>query len=103
MQINSLQLRSKQVGALPIIDHFMRILELSPMLRETLKHQPYVDAFLLLIKSILIEPSALYRIHDWSFIFDPALVYGATISDDTLARALEIGYSCWTVQASWRV
>ena len=89
MQANSLQLQSKLVGALPIIDHFMRIIELRRLLLEALKHPPYVDAVLLLIKSILVQPNPLYRIHDWSLNFDPALVYGATISDDTLARALD--------------
>jgi len=89
VQIKSLALKAKLIGALPIVDAVMQKLELRSLLTAALGRETYVDAVELLIKSILVEPNALYRIREWSAHYEPSLVYGAKLGDDTIARALD--------------
>ena len=89
MQLNSLSLCSKMIGSLPIIDSILDTLRLRQLLAETRSIQAYVPAIELLIKSLLIEPNALYRVRQWSQLYAPRWIGPGTIGDDTIGRALD--------------
>ena len=82
-------LSQQGLGAIPIIDHFINGISLPALLEKTFKNRRYSEAILLLIKNVIIERHALYGIREWASWFDPSLVYGGDISDDTTARALD--------------
>ena len=89
MQEKYFKLEKQGLGALPIIDEFIDRIGLRMLLQGTLRNRRYVDAILLLVKNVLIKRNALYAIRQWSGQYDPALVYGGTIGDDVMARALD--------------
>lgn len=83
------KLLQQGLGAIPLIDHFINGINLPALLEKTFKNRRYSEAILLLIKNVIIERHALYGIKEWASWFDPSLVYGGNISDDTTARALD--------------
>ena len=62
MQVNSLRLRAQAVGSLPIIQHFLDTLQLREILARSRPLRAYVPALELRVKSLLVEPNALYRV-----------------------------------------
>jgi len=58
LQVESLSLRNKLQGALPLVDHFLRALQLRPLLGQQICPPHYVDALEMLIKSVLLQPNA---------------------------------------------
>lgn len=94
MQVESLSLQKKLRGALPLIDHFLRALSLRPLLSQQIRPPHYVDALELLIKSVLAQPKALYRIEEWAQPYDPALRPAQHLGDDALGRALDRLFQC---------
>jgi transposase len=89
MQVESLTLRPKLQGALPVVDHFLRPLELPKLLAPQITPPHYVAALELLVKSVLLQPSALYRIEAWAQRYDPAWLPAGHFGDDALGRALD--------------
>lgn len=89
MQAKSLQHKTRRLGGLPIVDSFLKDLELEQILTEHLGHDSYVQAILLLVKNVLIEREALYAIPEWAAKYAPERVCGGKIKDHTLARALD--------------
>lgn len=89
MQVESLSLRKKLQGALPLVEHFLQTLRLRPLLEQQIAPPRYVAALELLIKSVLIQPSALYRVEAWAQPYDPALRPLQHLGDDALGRALD--------------
>ncbi len=89
LQVQSLTLRKKLQGALPLVDHFLRALNLRQLLSQQIQPPHYVDALELLIKSVLVQPNALYRIEEWAKPYDPGLRPAAHLGDDALGRALD--------------
>jgi transposase len=89
MQMKSLQLKTWAVGALPVIDGYLAKLDLHTFLLEALGRRAYTEAIELLVKNILVQPNALYRVREWSARYEPSRVFGGKIGDDTLGRALE--------------
>ena len=85
----SFKLEHQGLGAIPLIDHFINEIGLPTLLNNAFKHQRYTDAILLLIKNIVIERHALYAIKEWSAWYDASLIFGGSIGDDTIARALD--------------
>jgi transposase len=83
------QLQQQGLGAIPLIDHFIHRIGLLELLETTFKNRRYSEAILLLLKNIMIERHALYAVREWASWFDPSLVYGGKIGDDTTARALD--------------
>ncbi len=71
IQVNSLLSRAQAVGALPVIQHFLDTLQLREILAQSRPLQAYVPALELLVKSLLVEPNALYRVRPWSQQYDP--------------------------------
>jgi choline kinase len=49
----------------------------------------YAAAIEVLIKSILLEPAALYRIPQWAQHFDAATIGLSNLNDDVIGRALD--------------
>lgn len=89
MQSNSLALRSQTVGSLPIIQHILDTLHVREILTRNQSLQAYVPALELLIKSLLVQPNALYRIGQWSQRCSPRWIGSGAISDDAIGRALD--------------
>jgi transposase len=89
MQVNSLRLRTQAVGALPVIQRFLDTLQLRAILAHSRPLQAYIPALELLVKSLLVEPNALYRIRQWSQPYDPRWIEPGTIGDDAIGRALD--------------
>ncbi len=89
MQAPPFRLVRQDLGALPIFDQTIRLIELLELLTEAMGQARYAEAILLLLKNILIERNALYAIREWAAPYDPALVYGGGYGDDVLARALD--------------
>jgi len=89
LQVQSLTLRKKLQGALPLVDHFLRALNLRQLLGQQIQPPHYVDALELLLKSVLLKPNALYRIEAWAQAYDPALRPTEHLGDDALGRALD--------------
>jgi transposase len=82
-------LRKKLQGALPLVDHFLRAIGLRPLLSQQIDPPHYVDALELLVKSVLLQPNALYRIEEWARPYDPSLRPAQHLGDDALGRALD--------------
>ena len=89
MQVNSLRLRAQAVGPLPILQHFLDTLQLREILAQSRPLRAYVPALELLVKSLLVEPNALYRVRPWSQQYDPRWIGPGTIGDDAIGRALD--------------
>src|SRR5207244_10512094 len=49
----------------------------------------YVRALQLLLQGILLRPSALYRLPEWSQRWDPRWMSQVPVSDDAVGRALD--------------
>ena len=94
MQVQTLHLRKKMQGALPVVNHFLRALNLRPLLAQQIQPPHYVDALDLLVKSLLLQPNALYRIEAWAQHYDPALRPAGHLGDDALGRALDRLFLC---------
>ena len=88
MQVNSLLLRAQAVGPLPIIQRFLDTLQLREILARSRPLRAYVPALELRVKSLLVEPNALYRVRPWSQQYDPRWIGPGTIGDDAIGRAL---------------
>ena len=92
-------LRSEKIGALPIINHFIKQLRLEELLRECLPPEdkrvkvPAAKALLVLLRNLLISREPLYGIGEWAAGYAPDLL-GLTLqelealSDDGIGRAL---------------
>ena len=89
MQQGSYKLIHQGLGAIPLANHFIEEINLHKLLNDFCKHPRYSDAILLLVKNVMIERHALYAIHEWSSWYDPSLIQGGSITDDTVARALD--------------
>jgi transposase len=92
-------LRSEKIGALPILNHFIRRLRLDQWLDEHLPTEdqrvkvPATKALLVLVRNLLISREPLYGIGQWAAGYAPDLL-GLTLdelealSDDAVGRAL---------------
>lgn len=90
---------SEKIGALPILNHFIRRLRLEELLQEHLPPEdkrvkvPAAKALLVLLRNLLISREPLYGIGEWAAGYAPDLL-GLTLdelealSDDGVGRAL---------------
>ena len=98
-ETENLELDSKTVGALPIINCFLQRIGLRDLLAEYLvsrKNQklPHAEAIVLFVRNILIEREPLYKLSEWAGAFDPDLVGLAEtapsiLNDDRVGRSLD--------------
>lgn len=96
---DALDLDSKTVGALPIINHFLQRLGVEALLRQYVPSRPnkklsHAETLLILIRSILIEREPVYEISEWAALSEPTLVgLGAcpadVLGDDRFGRSLD--------------
>ncbi len=96
----NLQLDSKAISALPIINTFIQRIELQDLLSQYLpsnKNQklPHVDAILLFVRNILLERQPLYKLSEWAAHYDPHLVglgneKPSLLNDDRVGRSLDV-------------
>lgn len=89
VQVDSLSVGKKLLGALPLIHAYLRRLGWPQLLEPFIGHAAYRQALDLLVKSVLLKPSALYRIGSWAQDHHPAYRPSQHLSDDALARALD--------------
>jgi transposase len=87
--VESLALRERLQGPLPLVDHFLEALTFRSLLQAQITPAHYVAALELLVKNVLVEPSALYRIEAWAQRYDPALRPVQHLGDDAIGRALD--------------
>ena len=92
-------LRSEKIGALPILNHFLRRLRLEELLQEHLPPEdkrvkvPASKALLVLLRNLLISREPLYGIGQWAATYAPDLLGVTlqaleTLNDDGVGRAL---------------
>lgn len=94
------KLRSQAIGALPILNHFLRRMRLEDFLRAALppedrrtKLSP-VKALLVLLRNLLVSREAIYGVGDWAARHVPEAL-GVTaeqlerLNDDGVGRALD--------------
>ena len=98
-------LRSEKIGALPILNHFLRRLRLEEWLQQHLPPEdhrvkiPAAKALLVLVRNMLISREPLYGVGEWAAAYVPDLL-GLTrgqleaLSDDGTGRALGCLFRC---------
>ncbi|MBF0104477.1 MAG: hypothetical protein HQM16_04015, partial [Deltaproteobacteria bacterium] len=79
-----MNLKKIRVGAMPFVDQTLEMLGFDKILESFLQNDRYANVIAVLLKSILLEPAALYRIPEWSAQYDHAVV-----GDDVIGRALD--------------
>ncbi len=100
MKNDDLELDSKAIAALPIINSFIKRIELRDLLarylpsKKNLKY-PHADAILLFARNILLERQPLYKLSEWAARFDPHLVglgdaEPSLLNDDRVGRSLDV-------------
>jgi transposase len=89
MQAKDLQHRKVRIATLPLINRCFATLGVRHRLEDILCSARYAAAIELLIKSLLIEPAALYRVPAWAQQFDPIERGAAPLTDAGLGRALD--------------
>lgn len=95
----ALALDSREIGALPIINHFFDRLQLYQLISQVVpdhKNQKlsHTAAILLFVRNILIERHPLYKLSEWAQRFDPNLVglgktEASVLNDDRVGRSLD--------------
>ena len=98
-ETDHLALDSKQIGALPIINDFLKRLGLFDLLNEHVisrKNQKlsHAEAIGLFVRNILLERDPLYKLSEWAAAFDPYLVglsdaEPSVLNDDRMGRSLD--------------
>ena len=98
--VESLELKSKTIDALPIINHFIDRLGLDEIIKYAMPHadpsnhiMPYTSISILL-RNIIIGRLPVYGFKEWVTLFDPRLFnlkhkQVDYINDDRIGRALE--------------
>ena len=94
MQVKNLEHKKWEVGAIPIVESVLDKLGFSCIFREFIKNERYVNALEVLIKNLLISPSALYRIPEWVSSHRPRSMIEYELKDDVIGRALDKLFSC---------
>jgi len=89
LQAQSLPLRKKVQGALPVVGPFLQAVGWSQPLARPIPHPPAVAALDLLVQSVLLQPGALCRIEAWAQTCAPLWRPTQHRGDDALGRALD--------------
>lgn len=84
MQEKNLNLKKIKIGSRPFIDQVLKKIELDRVLGKFISNKRHISALAILVRSLLLEPAALYRVpklaEQWGDI---------QTNDDLLARALD--------------
>jgi transposase len=95
-----LALRSHELGALPVIDHFLRRLGVTGVLERYLAASdprlrlPAATALRVLVTNLVIHKEPVYALGEWARVYDPDVLgvseqEVALLNDDRLGRALD--------------
>ena len=95
-----LQVRTYQIGAAPILNHFLDRLRLDHWLRDHLPPDdprtelPTARALLVLVRNLLLSREPIYGVGDWSAAFAPDVLdlfedEWSRLQDDRLGRCLD--------------
>ena len=97
--VKALELDSKAIGALPIVNYFIERLELGSLLGKHVSSRanlklPHSDTLLIMLKNILLEREPLYEVPEWIAKHDGGLVgLGGLepniLNDDRIGRSLD--------------
>jgi transposase len=99
-QADGLELRSYDVGALPLLNRFIERMQLERILNEHLPRDdsrtelPTVTALLVLFANLLLAREPIYGVGEWAALFPPNLLGLreqdlARLHDDRLGRSLD--------------
>ncbi len=99
------ELQSRWLGALPIVNHFLRRLRLGALLVESLAPPggrcliPPALSLLTLLRNLVLERTALYSLSEWAAGVAPralglAARQTAALNDDRVGRALDDLFDC---------
>src|SRR5947199_5525824 len=99
-QADGLQLRSYDVGALPLIRHIVARMQLHRLLTDHLPRDdprtelPTVTAVLVLVANLLLAREPVYGVGEWAALFPPDLLGLraqdlSRLQDDRLGRCLD--------------
>jgi transposase len=99
-QADGLELRSYDVGALPLLNRFIKRMQLERILNEHLPRDdsrtelPTVTALLVLFANLLLAREPIYGVGEWAALFPPNLLGLreqdlARLHDDRLGRSLD--------------
>jgi transposase len=99
-QADGRALNSRRVGALPILDRFLRRLRIGEAVRNQLPREDRrwrvsnTTALLLLAKNLLVSREPLYGVGEWAARHEPSLLglaedQLAALNDDRIGRALD--------------
>jgi transposase len=99
-QADGLELRSYDVGALPLLNRFIERMQLERILNEHLPRDdsrtelPTVTALLVLFANLLLAREPIYGVGEWAALFPPDLLGLreqdlARLHDDRLGRSLD--------------
>jgi transposase len=94
MQATNLTHQKWIIGPGPIIQAVLDKLEFSSLLGKFVKNERYVSALEVLVRSILVAPSALYRIPEWNSLFESGEGSPLKLDDDVIGRALDALFAC---------
>ena len=96
---DSLELESRTIGALPIVNEFLRRLGIESLLDEYVPSRSnqklsYAGTILALIRNVVISRNPLYKIAEWADAFDRSQIgldnlSAATLNDDRIGRSLD--------------
>lgn len=96
---DSLDLDSKAISSLPVINKFIDRIELKKLLLKYIPSKQnqklsHVDAILIFVRNILLEREPLYKLSEWAGGFDPRLVglkstNPQVLNDDRVGRSLD--------------
>ncbi len=97
MNPDELQLHTRFVGPMPVINHFMHRLHLDDIMKRRLpvEHDPdTVQCMGILIRNILVSREPIYGIREWAEKYPPALLEIGTdqvqkLNDDRIGRSLD--------------
>lgn len=89
MQGKNLQLTKRRLAALPLVEAALQEIGLKKIMQGSLGQERYSDAILVMLKNVLVERGAIYRIPQWAAEFEPHLIDDAKLNDDVLGRSLD--------------
>ena len=99
LDVVGLDLQSKTIGALPIINHFFDRLNLLGLFKRHLPRQSketlsQAESLIILSKNILMNREPVYGIGEWASLYDPKLIglgdrHADILNDDRIGRGLD--------------
>lgn len=94
MQAKNLTHTKIMVGVMPIIDQVLAALGFADIAQRFLGNMRYAKVLEALVKSILVEPAALYRVPEWVAAYEREDSDSSRVTDDVIRRTLDKLFNC---------